>query len=59
MPSTSPKQARYMAMMAHNPMMARKQGVSQGVAKEFNEADSRSGMLSRALKARKMKELKK
>ncbi len=50
MPSRSNKQARYMAMMAHNPEKARKAGVSQAVAKEFNKADAASGRLSKAVK---------
>ncbi len=52
MPSRSNKQARYMAMMAHNPEKARKAGVSQKVAKEFNKADQRSGRLSRSMKGK-------
>jgi hypothetical protein len=41
-----------MAMMANNPEKARKAGVSQAVAKDFNKADSRSGRLSKAMKKR-------
>lgn len=41
MPSTSPKQKRFMAAAAHNPDFAAKAGISQSVAKEFNNADSR------------------
>lgn len=51
-PSRSNKQARYMAMIAHNPEKARKGGPSQAVAKEFNKADQRSGLLSKATKKR-------
>lgn len=51
-PSRSNKQARYMAMMAHNPGKARKAGVTQKVAKEFNKADQRSGRLSRSMKGK-------
>lgn len=40
MPSTSEKQKRFMAAAAHNPEFAKKAGISQSVAKEFNEADS-------------------
>lgn len=40
MPSKSPKQARTMAAAAHNPAFAKKMGIPQGVAKEFNEADA-------------------
>lgn len=45
MPSKSPKQARLMAMVAHNPKMGKKTGVPPGVAKEFNKADKGTGML--------------
>ena len=45
MPSTSPKQARFMAMIAHNPSMAKKKGVPQSVAKDFNQADAKTGIL--------------
>lgn len=40
MPSSSPKQARTMAAAAHNPAFAKKVGIPQGVAKEFNQADA-------------------
>ena len=39
MPSTSKKQARFMAAVAHNPDFAKKVGVPSSVGKEFNEAD--------------------
>lgn len=45
MPSTSKPQARLMAAAAHNPKFAKKVGVPQGVAKEFNKADARTGIL--------------
>jgi hypothetical protein len=45
MPSTSPKQARLMAAAAHNPAFAKKAGVPQKVAKEFNQADAKTGIL--------------
>lgn len=41
MPSTSEKQKRFMAAAAHNAAFAKKAGISQKVAKEFNNADSR------------------
>lgn len=51
MPSRSNKQARYMAMMAHNPEKARKKGgPSKAVAAEFVAADQKSGRLSKAIK---------
>ena len=40
MPSVSAKQARFMAAAAHDPEFAAKAGISQGVAREFNEADA-------------------
>lgn len=40
MPSKTPKQKRFMAAAAHNPEFARKAGISQKVAKEFNQADA-------------------
>ena len=39
MPSSSKKQANFMAAIAHNPSFAKKVGVSQSVGKDFNEAD--------------------
>ena len=47
MPSTSKKQARFMAMMAHNPDAAKKAVVPQAVAKEFNKADAKTGILKK------------
>jgi len=34
-----------MAAAAHNPAFAKKAGVPQSVAKEFNQADTRTGIL--------------
>lgn len=45
MPSKSPKQARLMAAAAHNPQFAKKVGVPASVAKEFNKADAKTGIL--------------
>jgi hypothetical protein len=39
MPSTSKKQHNFMAAAAHNPAFAKKVGISQTVAKDFNKAD--------------------
>ena len=39
MPSKSAKQKRFMAAAAHDPQFAKKAGISQTVAKEFNRAD--------------------
>jgi len=38
-PSTSKKQAKFMAAAAHNPAFAKKAGIPTKVAKEFNQAD--------------------
>jgi hypothetical protein len=38
-PSTSKKQAKFMAAAAHNPAFAKKAGIPVSVAKEFNQAD--------------------
>lgn len=40
MPSTSAKQARFMQAAAHSPEFAKKVGIPQKVAKEFNQADA-------------------
>lgn len=45
MPSKSKPQARMMAAAAHDPKFAKKVGVPVKVAKEFNKADKRSGIL--------------
>lgn len=50
MPSTSAKQARTMAVAAHNPKFARKVGIPTKVAKEFNRADTGTKRLSNAMK---------
>ena len=50
MPSKSAKQARLMAAAAHNPSFAKKVGVPAGVAKEFNKADAKTGILKRKRK---------
>lgn len=39
MPSKSPAQMRLMAAAAHNPEFAKKVGVPQSVAQDFNQAD--------------------
>jgi hypothetical protein len=39
MPSTSAKQHRFMAAIAHNPSFAKKAGVPQSVGKDFAAAD--------------------
>ena len=45
MPSKSPKMARMMAGAAHDPKFAKKVGVPMSVAKEFNKADAKTGIL--------------
>lgn len=50
MPSKSPTQARLMAAAAHNPKFAKKVGVPQGVAKDFNLADAKTGILRKKKK---------
>ncbi len=50
MPSKSPAQARLMAAAAHDPAFAKRAGVPVKVAREFNQADAGSGLLSKAVK---------
>lgn len=50
MPSKSKSQARMMAAAAHNPSFARKVGIPQKVAKEFNQADKGTGILKKKKK---------
>ena len=52
MPSKSEKQARFMAAAAHSMKFAKKVGISQKVAKEFNAADAGTKLLSAAAKHR-------
>ena len=56
MPSKSPAQARLMAAAAHSADFAKKVGVPQSVAKEYNAADKGSGLLSGAMKRGQRKE---
>lgn len=51
MPSTSAKQARTMAGAAHDPKFAKKVGIPQSVAKEFNKADAKTGILRKKKKS--------
>ena len=50
MPSSSPAQARLMASAAHDPAFAKKVGVPPGVAREFNMADAKTGILRKKKK---------
>lgn len=45
--SKTPKQARLMAAAAHDPAFAKKVGVPGKVAKEFNKADTGTGILKK------------
>lgn len=47
MPSKSKSQARMMAGAAHNPAFAKKVGVQASVAKDFNRADKKTGILKK------------
>jgi hypothetical protein len=51
--STTEKQARTMAAAAHNPEFASKVGIDQKVAKEFNQKDKGTALLSNAMKGKK------
>lgn len=53
MPSKSQSQMRLMAAAAHSPAFAKKAGVSQSVAKEFNNADTGTKMKSLPKKVKK------
>lgn len=48
MPSKSKEQARLMAAAAHDPKFARKVGIPVSVAKEFNKADAKTGILRKS-----------
>jgi len=52
MPSKTKAQARTMAAAAHNPAFAKKVGIPTKVAKEFNQADKGSKLLSSAMKSK-------
>jgi hypothetical protein len=52
MPSKSLKQARTMAAAAHNKDFAKKVGIPQDVAKDYNSADKGSSRLKQAMKKR-------
>jgi hypothetical protein len=41
MPSTSPKQKKFMQAVAHNAKFAKEVGVPQSVGRDFYEADKR------------------
>ena len=52
MPSKSAAQARMMVAAAHDPKFAKKVGVPQSVAKDYNRADTGSKLLSRAMRSK-------
>ena len=54
MPSKTRAQARLMAAAAHNPAFAKRVGVPQSVAREFNQAD-KGGRLLRGKRKRSTK----
>lgn len=45
MPSSSSKQARTMAAAARDPAFAKKMGIPQNVARDFNQADKGTGII--------------
>lgn len=51
MPSTSNRQARFMAAAAHDPKFAKGAGIKPSVAREFNQADTGTGILKRKAKS--------
>lgn len=56
MPSVSKPQATLMAMAAKSPALAKRRGIPQRVAREFNRADKRTGILKRGAGGRTPKE---
>jgi hypothetical protein len=48
MPSKTAKQARTMAAAAHSPAFAKRVGIPQKVAKEFNKADKGGALLKKS-----------
>jgi hypothetical protein len=55
MPSTSQAQARMMAAAAHDPAFAKKVGVPQSVAKEYNSEDKGGKLLKQAMHAKALR----
>ena len=55
MPSKTQKQARFMAAAAHDPKFAKRVGIKQSAAKEFNKADKGSALLKKANRGRSKK----
>jgi hypothetical protein len=59
MPSKTKKQSRTMAAAAHDKKFAKKLGIPQTVAKEFNKSDTGTKKLSQAMKGSKKRASKK
>ncbi len=55
MPSKSKAQARLMAAAAHDTAFAKRAGVPQSVAKEFNAADKGGRMQKQAMQAKALR----
>lgn len=55
MPSTTGKQARTMAGAAHDPAFAKRVGIPQSVAREFNQADKGTQLLKQSMQARALR----
>ena len=55
MPSKTPAQARLMAAAAHDSKFAKKTGVPQSVAREYNQADKNTQMLKQAMQAKALR----
>jgi hypothetical protein len=55
MGSKTHKQARTMAGAAHDQEYAKRMGIPQKVAREYNRRDAKSGMIGRAMKKRTRK----
>jgi len=55
MPSSTPKQARTMAAAAHDPAFAKRVGIPQSVATEFNQADKGSKLLKQAMQSKELR----
>jgi len=53
MPSKTPKQKRTMAMAAHDAQAAKRLGIPQSVAQEFNRADKAKARKGKGMAQRK------
>lgn len=50
MPSRTKRQAKLMAMAAHDKGAAKRVGIPQSVARDFNQADKKTGILKKKKK---------